>query len=723
MNPDLRKHTRRRLMAAVVVASTISLLPAQNASTEEAPIQLSAFTVDASSNRGYHAANVLSGTRSQIALKDLPQTINVVTSEFFEDIGARNVESALFYTPGVRKSTEFEGILSVRGFREANQRLNGFPTATGGRWDPIALERVEIVKGPSAALYGSSASAGGFANLITKKPQFTAARSATFSASSEGRTYTGIDLTGPLVTAEGKPQVAYRFVGSYQDGSHVDWRDFADGQREFYMPAITVKLGTGTSITIEHVRDDYDRVMDQVIQPLKAPDQALYFFDELKPEMNLNGPDSFDWYKNSATYLYITQQLGRTVALRGVVSRQNFQNYYLRRSGFNEITNQRGFTSTFPVFIANETDRRWSRLDAQWKDDFTAGEFMLLAGVQRSDDIVLEPVRTGATRAFPLFAPMAADYAMPGVATGYPLTQDRETQSEQTLGNAVASWKFLKRYTIFGSYARILDHKSRQINRLTGGNEANTRWTTDKDPDDYQVGLVAEITRELNAYAVLSRDRSLNAFNDAGVRLANLEQDMTEIGLKYSSGSWLSANLALFNIERANIAQRDFSNPLRPLIPAGNVRSRGVELEVFYNPTEQLTFVLGYTHLDAKVTENVTRPGLVGVPLGDSPENYVSLWSRYTLRAGPAKGLQLALGVLYSEAFHPFGGTFDIQNRAFARVPGYTVLNAMARYPFKLAGRNASVQLNVNNLTDKVYFLATDFGAPRHADLSLNFEF
>lgn len=723
MNPDHCKHTSRRLLAAALAASSITLLPAQAPAPGDTPIQLSAFTVDASSNRGYHAANVLSGTRSQIALKDLPQTINVVTSEFFEDIGARNVESALFYTPGVRKSTEFEGILSVRGFREASQRLNGFPTATGGRWDPIALERVEIVKGPSAALYGSSASAGGFANLITKKPQFTAGRSATFSASSEGRTYTGIDLTGPLALGADKPQVAYRVVGSHQNGSHVDWRDFSDGERWFFMPSATVKFGQGTSLTVEHVHDDYSRVMDQIIQPLKAPDQSRYFFDALRPEMNMNGPDSYDHYRNRATYVYLTHQLSRTVALRGVASRQNIENFYLRRSGFNEITNQPGFTSSFPQRVENDIERRWYRADAQWQDKLALGDFMLLAGFQRSDDTNKEPVWAPAARPFPLFNPAPADYAMQAPASAYPKTQDRETQSEQDLGNAIASWKFLRRYTVFGSYARILDNKSRQINRLAGGNESNTRWTTDKDPDDYQLGVVAEITRDLNAYAVLSRDRSLNAFNDAGVRLANLEQDMTELGLKYSSGSWLSANLALFDIERANIAQRDFSNPLRPLIPAGNVRSCGVELEVFYNPTEQLSFVLGYTHLDAKVTENVTRPSLIGVPLGDSPENYVSLWSRYTLGGGAAKGLQLALGVLASEAFHPFGGTFDIQNRAFARVPGYTVLNAMARYPFKLAGRKASVQLNVNNLTDKVYFLATDFGAPRHADLSLSFEF
>ena len=312
---------------------------------------------------------------------------------------------------------------------------------------------------------------------------------------------------------------------------------------------------------------------------------------------------------------------------------------------------------------------------------------------------------------------------MPGPVTAYPKTQDRDTQNEQTLGNAIASWKFLSRYSLFGSYARILKNQGRQINRLTGGNEGNTLWSTGKDPDDYQIGAMAELTPELNAYAMISRDRSLNSFNDAGVRLANLEQDMTEVGLKFSHGTELNANLALFDIKRANAAQRDFSQVSRPLIAAGNVRSRGAELEVFWSPTKQFTMVAAYTYLDAKVTANVTRPSLVGVPLGDSPKNYASFWGRYTLSGGPAKGLQLGLGILISQAFHPFGGTFDVQNRAFARVPGYTVLSAMGRYPFNLGGRAYDVQLNVNNLTDKVYFLATDFGAPLTADLSIRVRF
>jgi iron complex outermembrane receptor protein len=687
-------------------------------------VQLMTYTLTASSESGYYSASALSGTRVQTALRDLPMTVNVVTSELIADLGAIKLEEALLYTPSVRKTGDFESNLALRGFRETTPRFNGFPTGNISRWDSAVIDRVEVLKGPTAAAYGSTAEAGGFVNIITKKPLFKTQRNLSLSINDHERYRAALDVTGPLAFGGGKPQFAYRLIGSVQEGSNNGWRDFADGKRLVLSPSLTWRPSNRTEVTLEIYRDRYDRVMDVATQPVKGTDQSRLYFNELSPGFNINGPGSFDDYFMDAAFLYITHQINPQLAVRTVSANFNAGQDFLRRQGFTERPNSPGVLATFGLNRHLGFDRKWHRADVQWKEQTRLGKTTALLGVQYNDDRDRSTNRQDTTEPpFSLFSFTPQAYAFKPLST-YREVQKTDAYNRGWLANVMVSQgMFNDRLTLFGNYARKLSAESRAVNYLAGESPATVPWNSVEDPDDFQFGTVIQLTPKINVYGLYGKDIRLNARDNSGNRLPNITQSIVEGGFKFNFGSRLNGAIAVFDIERANLATRDFSQPNQPLTAAGGERSRVVEGELYFTPVENLDVIFGYAYIDGKITSNKERPDLVGTALQDAPRNAASSWARYRFARGSIKGLSLGLGVVYTDERYPFG-TMTAQRRAFAVAPRYVLLNAMARYAFPLAGgREFSTQLTLSNLTNEKYFEGTDYGAPFTANLGVNLRF
>src|SRR5262249_28294698 len=148
------------------VASTTTAAAGDTSSAKRTPtadevVALPEFTVSTAQDKGYLAANSVSGTRISTPIKELPFAINAFTQQFITDIAARNLGDVGQYAPGVtagaKQIVQADGSYMIRGFQQAPQ-TNGFSTpsasATGGPFvDTAAVERVEIVKGPASLLY------------------------------------------------------------------------------------------------------------------------------------------------------------------------------------------------------------------------------------------------------------------------------------------------------------------------------------------------------------------------------------------------------------------------------------------------------------------------------------------------------------------------------------------------------------------------------------------
>ena len=171
------------LLSLTVRAQTSPVRATANppATSTDPIITLDEFSVTTDRDNSYKATNVLSGTRFNTTLLDLPKALDVVTREFMEDIGARDITEALQYTSGIAVTRESDSAgktdteVLVRGFTGGgggvssgggNQYIDGYRTF--GNFDPISIERIEILKGPSSLFSGAIGAGGGHEVVDTK---------------------------------------------------------------------------------------------------------------------------------------------------------------------------------------------------------------------------------------------------------------------------------------------------------------------------------------------------------------------------------------------------------------------------------------------------------------------------------------------------------------------------------------------------------------------------
>jgi len=205
---------------------------------EDETVVLSPFKVTTDKDNGYGATNSISGSRVNTPIKDIPIPIQVITDQFISDIGATNLRESLAYVSGIGLQTQNdlenrggtfgsaygpggvnnpEGVtaningvqMKIRGFITNNVLRDGY--YRGSPSDSINIERIEVVQGPNALLYGTG-NFGGVVNYLTKKPRDTAHSSASLTVGTEGFKRATIDNTGPIT-----PTLSYRVVGAWED--------------------------------------------------------------------------------------------------------------------------------------------------------------------------------------------------------------------------------------------------------------------------------------------------------------------------------------------------------------------------------------------------------------------------------------------------------------------------------------------------------------------------
>jgi len=266
--------TFRFFVSVIGFASAFALpsfLNAQETSTAESSVEdedivfLSVFEVDATKDDRYRATNTVSATGLNTPIKDLPMSIQVITSEFINDLGATDFDEALSYAAGVNTTdleadsggggadanngagsaeksasassggSRFVKAVSIRGYKVPFQnrldyRYGGVAIspesaiALGGILDSVNMDRMEVVKGPNSLLYGIGVISG-IVNVMPKKPLSEQRQSLSAAVGSDGfMRFTG-DITGPIVRQDenNKHRLNYRLMGTFEQRD--DWTD------------------------------------------------------------------------------------------------------------------------------------------------------------------------------------------------------------------------------------------------------------------------------------------------------------------------------------------------------------------------------------------------------------------------------------------------------------------------------------------------------------------
>lgn len=656
---------------------------------------------------GIVAQRSASGTKTDTPILEIPQTVNVVTRDEITMRGARSIVEALAYTPGAYSpggsaDLRYDNIY-LRGGHAARNNLDGARLPFGAysfgmlQIEPYGLERVEVLKGPSSVLYGQN-TPGGLINMVSKLPTPAPQREIELQTGSYGRIQAAADLSGPM---DQDGQWSYRLVALQRDAAQS--AHYSEEDRTFVAPALTWRPSAATSLTLlgfyqkDHQVPMYGNL--PAAGTLYSNPNGRIPRDRYTGEP---GWDTYDREQYSAGYLF-SHQFNDTWTVR----------QQLRYS------HMRGEARTTVGYMLNPVDMRtWSRsmsqgkgtgatlnVDTQAVARFNTGQVghEFLAGfdyLDMRDTYQFANVIAGVPP-LDLYDPVYGR-PRPGISDLIPRIDSRQRteQSGVYAQDQISYGNWL--LTLGGRYDMA---RSTTRNLLTSGKVAqNDSAFTGRAGLTYMLesGLAPYVAYSTSFAPTGGTDYESNPFQPTKGR-------QIEAGLKYQPpGSDSMVTLSAYQLTQTNVLTSD-TTPGRPpgfQLQAGEVRSRGIELEGKASLARGWDVIASYSYVDAVVTKSSNVDIVDGAPQSRqgkkqyyAPAHQAAAWLAYKVQEGPLQGLGLGAGVRYIGA--DWG---DAANTL--RIPAVTLVDAALSYDLgrmQPAMRGMTLSLNASNLFDRTY--------------------
>ncbi len=649
------------------------------------------------SERGYVAAEASVGNRGRASLMKTPQSVSVITREQIDEQQAATTSQALRYTAGIN-SERFGGFGSqldltrIRGI-DADYYLDGLRViGNPGSWlpqiDAYALERIEVLRGPSSAMYGQG-TGGGIVNQVSRRPRDTAEREVAVQYGDVDRAHLGFDATGPLNAAR---TVLYRFTAS-----GLDSHEQVEGMRHrrlYLAPALTWRISPSTSWTwlAVHSREpsipDYNSLPAVMLglngSPYPQLDRSRNYTDpnfrqSTRTQDALTSIFEHDFgqgwrFTSSARYMYVSSDLQR-----GVVYGYQLVNGQPWLKGYDELTPAKSSSFTMDNHVTGELGLGPTRHALLAGSDYTTG-------VLDSAVYSVGPVR---------FDPYGANY-QPVIVPDFSASR-------------AAPWKSHQTFTRVGVYAQDQIAYRRWLLTLSARHDWSrsddatqsyspvARETRQRDGKwSGRAGLSYQFDAGLMAYASYATSFDPLVGSDyKGDAFVPVEARQAELGVKFHpAGSRVLLSAALFDLQQTNVKTAD-SNHLGFNNQTGKIRTRGFDLSATMELLPRLNLIASYTYLSSRV---VADPLYADKWPAQTPRHSASAWLDYRLR-GVLAGLRLGGGVRY------LGATWGDPGNTF-RVPSVTLFDLAASYDvgrFLGPTQDATLALNISNLTNRTY--------------------
>lgn len=714
--PSRHKPELSRIAAAVLGALSFSaILPGIAMAQDTMP----AVTVTAAKdNNGYVAASSASGTKTEMALRDVPQTINVVPAAVIRDQHAMSIQDIMKNIPGVGLSTGDgqRDQVFIRGFTAiGDQFVDGFRDDALYFRDLSNVERLEVIKGPAAVLYGRGSS-GGLVNRITKKP--------------------GVDITDVALsltnTAGRRGEVDVGRVGETVDWRFTGARELSDSYRDQQFinrtalaPSVAIRLSGDTKLLLQGEYLEDRRLTDFGIPSYQgrpvAVDASTYY-----GAANARDAD-FSQSRVVSTAATLTHKFSDTLSLRNAF---RYYDYHLDRNNTNisgNVNEVRGTMSLGHAKLNRDESGWFNQTELTQKLVTGALRHEVLYGAEfgkQNKDAASWAATVVATNVS-IFNPVlpVVERSKLGVRSDTFGTYDTAAAYVQDAISFNDEWKALAglRYDSYKQQSRLAN--------AAGVTTANlSRTDTAFSP---RAGLVWQPGVAQSYYASWTRSFQPSGENFAlAANNADLSPETTrnaEVGAKYDLwGGRANATVSLFRLERDNIKTSD---PItNRIVPVGTQRTDGLELTFNADLHDGWKMMAGYAYLDATITDSIAVDKSVNVPGTTTASSVAIKGKRATLTARNTANLWLTKDL--GHGFTVGGGANAVGSR-FANpgntvvLPGYVTADAMAAYR---TGRY-EVQLNVNNIGDTRYIVSGHGsspnlslpGAPRNVVLTLRY--
>ncbi|TCO20630.1 iron complex outermembrane receptor protein [Pedobacter psychrotolerans] len=673
------------------------------------------------------------GSKSEILLKDLPQSVSYASKELIADQGAVRVGEVVKNFSGVNQFTFYDDI-TIRGFRinggSNTQLINGMRTSTGFWKQPLAnyLERVEVLKGPSSALYGN-ASPGGVINRVTKKPLAETRKSLSLSMGSYNTFRALGDVTGP---ANKDSTLLYRLNFGYEDAN--SFRDMQFDKNLIIAPSLTFLPSKNTSLNFDLVYNDSKSRLDRGQSVfgngnLYSTPQSTSLNtgnDHLNEKTynvslslnhrfseNLNFTASYmktgyseDLYEHRSANTYaldatgksvdnlIAMQIFNRIRKRYIDNFSGFINYKLK-TGKIEQTIVAGYdyaSEKLPVGASQLTATNYRNAANTGSISFVKSEYDKDPTNYIKKFLVVNNLLVPNVPSFNLNDVMASQRMQDDSKNFFTQAAYDPTYYFLNAGYVQDNIKFGKLQALLGlRYEYYTDYS----NYLKP-----TQATANSKALLPRFGLVYSAITNINLYGTYvmgytPQTASAISNPNAGGPFDPLKSNMIEFGAKTS---WLderlTASAAIYQIKQKNVLYNaNVVGQPDLLRSVGEERSRGIEFDIIGRIIPQLSILASYSYNEASITDSPIASE-IGRQKPNAPHHTANIWAKYSITSGILKGLGIGGGSNYVDSR-------ILSIDATQTIPSYTLFNAAFYYN---VGK-VQVQFNMNNITNKVHWV------------------
>ncbi|VVM48583.1 Ferrichrome outer membrane transporter/phage receptor [Pseudomonas fluorescens] len=688
----------------------------------EGALNLGATTITSmrDESMSYQPPETSSVMRSSASLQEIPQTVNVIPAQVIRDQAPRNLDDALANVSGITQGNTLgstQDSVMTRGFgdnRNGSIMRDGMPIVQG-RGMNATVDRVEVLKGPASLLYGIQ-DPGGVVNMVSKKPELTQYNALTLRGSTygEGKNGSGgtLDSTGPL----GDSGLAYRMVLDHEDEDY--WRNFGTHRETLIAPSLAW-FGESTKLLFAYEHREFLTPFDRgtLIDPrtnhpldisrkerLDEPfnnmegRSDLYHF-EADHDLNDDWKAHFGYSWNRETYdasqvrvtaidtnkgtltrsmdgtqNAISTDRFTTASLEGKVNVLGMQHDLVfgvddeyRKIYREDLIRQKSLTTfsyLYPVYGREVAGTTVSAPDSAQTDELRSDSVFMQDSIHLNDQWIL--VAGGRFQEYDQYA-----------GKGVPFKANTDSNGQKWVPRAGLVYRYTDALSFYGSYTESFKPNS-TIAPLSGSSTV----------------LDGSIAPE--------------------------EAKSWELGARLDMPGRVTGNIALFDIKKRNVLVANSEGPTTIYSAAGEVRSRGLEMDLTGQLSDHWSMIGSYAYTDAEVTED---PDYKGKRLQNVAKNSGSLSAVYDF--GSVIGgdqLRVGAGARYvGERAGNAVNDFDL--------PSYTVADAFATYDTRVEGQKVKFQLNVKNLFDRTYYTSAasrffvSMGDSRQVSLSSTLEF
>lgn len=709
--PSGNSHRPRALMNYYLGTSVLCLLLATPAlsqesksqedsnATEQEAITLEPIVITGEKDdSGVVAKTSRVGMKTNASILETPQSVSVVTRNQMDTQNPISTSSALRYTAGATSEAfgafgSYVDITRIRGIK-ADYYVDGLRViSNSGSWlpqiDPYTLDRVEVLRGPSSLLYGQG-TGGGIVNQVSRRPQDDASHEVSVQFGNFARKHIGIDTTGPL---NDDRTLLYRFTAS---GLDTDGQIEDTEHRRLYLaPSLTWRPNDNASWTILGTYSNEPTIPDYISLPAVLLGLNNSPYPQISRRRNYTDMNFTDSSREQASFSSFFENEFDNGWSFTSNSRYMRTDSNLKRGtvyGFTEVGGVpllKGYYEDAPAEVGTFST-----------DNFLSGDFDI--GPTTHETLV------GFDYSFGNIKNELYTYG-PVLFNPYPDNYRPDVIPDFTASRA-APWKVDRDFKRGGIYLQDQIAWNNWLLTLGGRHDwfkstdetwsysLKSRVTEYKDSAwSKRFGLSYQFANGLAPYVsystaydpLLESDWQGNAFKP-------VESKQNEIGIKYSpKGSNMLLSAAVFDLRQTNVKTADALH-LGFNMQAGEVRTRGMDLQASMEVTPNINLIAGYTYLDNEILKDTRYKGN---SLTQVPKHSASTWLDYRFNEGALAGLKIGGGVRY------LGSTFGDPTNNF-KVPDATITDLALSYDLvemspKLSG--AKLNVNVGNLFDKDY--------------------